>query len=117
MPGTLFTSISQYGIGLPVVNAVAVVGALLHLLLEAAVVGQVPEGGPVRGRLPLQPVDAAVEGAVGQVEVDGGLQGSRLVRPRLLRNTSQNLEDSVSALLITGPAVSKGVSLLTTGWM
>ena len=67
--------IDQASTELPVVDPVGVV-RLLDILLHG-VVRQVPEGGPLSGRLPLQSVDPAVEGAVGQMVVDGGLRGVR----------------------------------------
>ena len=58
---------------IPVVDPVRVVG-LLNVLVHG-VVRQVPEGRPLCGRLPFQSVYPAIERAVGQVVVDGGLRG------------------------------------------
>ena len=57
---------------LPVIDAIALL-ALLHLLVKV-VVRKVPEGGPLCGRLPLQPIYSSIERAVGKVEVDRSLR-------------------------------------------
>ena len=62
---------------------------LLDVLLHR-VVGQVPEGGPFSGRLPFQSVYSAVEGAVGQMVVDGGLRGSEMIDGRIIGKTANS---------------------------
>ena len=62
---------------------------LLDVLLHR-VVRQVPEGGPFSGRLPFQSVYSAVEGAVGQMVVDGGLRGSEMIDGRIIGKTANS---------------------------
>ena len=62
---------------------VGFIDVLLH-----GVVRQVPEGGPLSGRLPFQSVYPPVERAVGQVVVDGGLRGSPMIDGRIIGKTA-----------------------------
>ena len=77
---------------IPVVDPVGVVG-FLDVLVHG-VVRQVPEGGPLSGRLPFQSVYPAVEGAVGQVVVDGGLRGSGMIDGRIIGKTANSSQGS-----------------------
>ena len=77
---------------IPVVDPVGVVG-FLDVLVHG-VVRQVPEGGPLSGRLPFQSVYPAVERAVGQVVVDGGLRGSPMIDGRIIGKTANSSQGS-----------------------
>ena len=77
---------------IPVVDPVRVVG-LLDVLVHG-VVRQVPEGRPLCGRLPFQSVYPAIERAVGQVVVDGGLRGSPMIDGRIIGKTANSPQRS-----------------------
>ena len=77
---------------IPVVDPVRVVG-LLDVLVHG-VVRQVPEGRPLCGRLPFQSVYPAIERAVGQVVVDGGLRRSWMIDGRIIGKTANSSRGS-----------------------
>ena len=88
-------------------------------VLVHGVVRQVPEGGPLSGRLPFQSVYPAVERAVGQVVVDGGLRGSPMIDGRIIGKTANSSQGShhhgCGCRIHAGDRVLKGAGNSATG--